>query len=730
MMAQMTAADIQRTYAEGLALQNAGNADGALKVFGGLVSANPKIAEAHFQIARILAGLNRFDQALPYAKEAVRLRPNETAVWFGWSDVVALGGRPEDEAELVRVLRSAPMDAQLKITLQDRFGARRASTRPQTGGVKAADMSALVKLMSQGNFSEAERAASRLAQKYPNSAVVLNILGTAQATQGRAETGIQSLRRAIQIDPGYAEAYDNLGRILLDIGRAQEATTQFRRAICLAPGLLPALVNFSTSLTRAGDPAPAVRLLERALAGGADRLPCYLALGNAHTRLKNYKKAEEAFEKALSLSASNPSNAASAQTFDALGLLAQAQARLGKDDLAMVNFDKALVINDRSAVATVGKASLLQALGRFDEAETYFRRAFELDPTNGENYRNFIASHKTKPGDPLIARMQELYTQPELSDADRVGFAFAIAKALEDTKEHDQLFRYLNDANGLMRKAYPYDIATRYREVEQTLSAFEGFDWHNAKIPGTTEFAPIFVTGMPRSGTTLIEQIIASHSQVMGAGEVGEASRAAQLLLMPDKTYVTMEAVSADAIAALGHDYEAYIRARFPDVPYITDKSIQTYMYIGLMKLAMPNARFIVVRRDPRDTLLSIYKNKFPDDTHAYAYDQRDLALYYKTFVEMIDFWRSRVPDWFYEVEYEAVVANPEEESRKLIAACGLEWEDACLNFHQNTRKVETLSLFQVRQPISGGSVKGWKRHEKDLQPMLETLRELGLVTD
>src|SRR5690606_18247052 len=236
-------------------------------------------------------------------------------------------------------------------------------------------------------------------------------------------------------------------------------------------------------------------------------------------------------------------------------------------------------------------------------------------------------------------------------------------------------------------------------------AAFAGMDWHGTRIEGTTDFAPIFVTGMPRSGTTLIEQIIASHSSVTGAGEIGECARAAQVLITDPKNPMKMHPPAMDEIAGLGRRFETFIRERFPESDRITDKSIQTYMYLGLVKLALPKSRFVIVRRDPRDNLLSIYKNKFPDDTHLYAYDQRDLAKFYGTFVDMIDFWRERVPDWFYEVQYEDLVANPEEETRKLIAACGLEWEDACLSFHENKRKVETLSVYQVRQPITKASV-------------------------
>ncbi len=185
-----------------------------------------------------------------------------------------------------------------------------------------------------------------------------------------------------------------------------------------------------------------------------------------------------------------------------------------------------------------------------------------------------------------------------------------------------------------------------------------------------------------------------------------------------------------DVIATLGRNFEDYLAPRFPGAPHVTDKSIQSYMYIGLFKLALPQSRIVVVRRDPRDNLYSMYKNRFPEGTHLYTYDQRDLVTFYGTFLEMLDFWRERVPDWFYEVQYEDLVSNPEEETRKLIAACGLDWEDACLNFHENKRKVETLSVFQVRQPISKASVQGWKRFEKGLKPMLDALREGGYVTD
>ena len=336
----------------------------------------------------------------------------------------------------------------------------------------------------------------------------------------------------------------------------------------------------------------------------------------------------------------------------------------------------------------------------------------------------------TQPGDPLIETIKGHYQDERLDDQNRMNMGYALAKAMEDMKEDDEVFRYLDEANALMKKSYSYDIALRLREVNNTKQAMKDVDWLGRKIEGASACAPIFVTGLPRSGTTLVEQIISSHSQVEGGGELGELTKQAQQLIIRKEGLASVKDMPDDVIAALGRNFEEYLAPRFPGAPHVSDKSIQSYMYIGLIKLALPQSRIVVVRRDPRDNLYSMYKNRFPEGTHLYTYDQRDLVTFYGTFLEMLDFWRERVPDWFYEVQYEDLVSNPEEETRKLIAACGLEWEDACLNFHENKRKVETLSVFQVRQPISKASVQGWKRFEKGLKPMLDALREGGYVTD
>ncbi|MFZ1660536.1 MAG: tetratricopeptide repeat protein, partial [Paracoccaceae bacterium] len=489
MTMEMTADDIQKVYAEGLKQQNAGQFDAAIHTYGRIIAANPRVAEAHYQIGRCLTSINKFEIALRHLKEAVRLRPQETAIWLAWSDAVALGGEPRDEEEIIRVVKSAPVDPKFKIVLQDRYGAHRKSTRPKLGGANKADIARLVAMMGAGKFAEAEAIALGLLKVHPDSAIGWNILGSAQAKLGKMTTAEQSFQRCIRLDPNYAEAHENLGRLMLDQKRDDDASEHFRRAVCLAPGLATALVVVATLFTRGGLPQLSLRLLNRVAGPAAESQPFYLAAGNAHTRLKNYRKAEEFFTKALALTPKTVDGRPVKKGSEAIGLLAQAQARQGKDELALANFRLALEKDPDSPVATVGLASLLQTLGKFDEAVPLFRRGFELDPTNGENYRLFIAAHKTKAGDPIIDQMIELHAKTAPYSNERMAFCFAIAKALEDIKDFDRVFTYLDEANAIIHRNSPFDMDARYREVESTKAFFEGVDWKRAQVTGTTDFA-------------------------------------------------------------------------------------------------------------------------------------------------------------------------------------------------------------------------------------------------
>ncbi|MDU8912924.1 tetratricopeptide repeat-containing sulfotransferase family protein [Aestuariicoccus sp. MJ-SS9] len=396
-------------------------------------------------------------------------------------------------------------------------------------------------------------------------------------------------------------------------------------------------------------------------------------------------------------------------------------AHAGTGDTAAVLglYDRLIALSGKAIKPQVDKASYLQSQGQFAEAEALFRRLIRDNPYDGELYRTFLGTKKLAANDPLMGKMRKALAHPRMSDAGKMHLNFAMAKALEDQGESAKVFAHLRRANALQRKAAPFDPAARDREQAAMLAAQDGCDL--TPLPDGHEPTPIFVTGMPRSGTTLVEQIVASHSDVTAGGEMGHALRLALQMFKKGDAIRPLPGIADDELRTYAKAYTAALRrdtgARSGAV---TDKSIQSHLVFGLIHRALPGARFIIVHRDPRDIAVSIYKNHFAMGTHRYANDLADIAEAIKLFRRSIAFWQERLPGALHEVRYEDLVADPEPQSRALIAAAGLEWQDQCLDFHKSKATVKTLSLHQVRQPIYKGSAQAWRKYEADLQPFFD----------
>lgn len=714
-MLPINPSQIPSLYADALKLQSAGKLDEALQRYSVILDVNPRIAEVHYQLGRLFLSANKSALAVEHLKTAASLKPKESAIWSVYGDAVADLADGKEITECLTRAKAAGLPPAIISDLQEKLNLKRTRSKAGIGSASPQQIRGLVSLMETGQFKKAEAEATNLLKKNPKVALIADILANAQVQLGKTDAAKTNFRKAIALDPNYAEAHNNFARFLLELGETEEALQEAKTAIRLLPGLALAHHNLGAIHARRDEIPEAVKRFKKANELRPNSPETLRMLGNVLTKAKQYVEAEKVLQSSVDLENRN---------VDAWILLGQAQSSNAKDAEARKSFLKALEIAPDSPVANNRMALFLQTMGEFDEAEKYFRRSIELDPANGENYRVMVASYKLDADDPLIAQMISSFENPQTGISNRRNLAFALSKVMEDTKNHDQVFKYLHAANSLMRQEFPYDIALREQEVAEVIRFFDKVDLQEQSVEGTTDYAPIFVTGMPRSGTTLVEQIISSHSLVSGAGEVGYSTRAAQKLIMrSDGTAKDFKDVPAADIAALGHDYEAYMRQSFPDAPRVTDKSIQTYTFMGLIKLALPNSRMIVVRRDPRDNLLSIYRNMFLEGTHLYSYNLSDLGTYYKLFLKLMDFWQRKIPNWFHVVEYEDLIANTEETSRKLIAACGLEWEDQCLEFHKNSRRVDTLSLYQVRQPIYSSSLKAWQRYEGELGELFEALK-------
>lgn len=392
---------------------------------------------------------------------------------------------------------------------------------------------------------------------------------------------------------------------------------------------------------------------------------------------------------------------------------------LGEYDQALKAHDHLALVSPDKKQVSIKKAAYLQRLGRFDEAQDRFRKFIKKDPLSGGLYKTFYTGMKVSESEPTLKSLNRLLKSPKAGTKEKMQGHYAMAKALEDQKKYDQVFAHLHAANALQAELAP--IKEEKQNVLHGVFYEKQLKGDLKPIDFESPVTPVFVTGMPRSGTTLTEQIIAAHSNATAGGELGIIFNRTTNLPIANNDPKPLHLCTEDELRLYA---ETFIRLMQRDTGaksgVITDKSIRADVIYGYLATAMPQAKFIIVQRDARDIAISIYKNMFKLGSHRYANSLPEIAKAIKAFRKNVEHWKERMPERIYEVYYDQLVADPENQARALIDAAGLEWEDACLEFHKAKNRVKTLSVAQVRQPINKGSSQAWKRYEKDLQPFIE----------
>jgi tetratricopeptide (TPR) repeat protein len=531
--------------------------------------------------------------------------------------------------------------------------------------------------------------------------------GAREIHQNRPAKAVPLLERAIALDPGVAAWRHDLGIALLALGRLEPAGEAFAAAARLDPNLPSAHHNLAFVLDAMGREDQALVNYEAAARLKPDLVAAQWRLGDLYLARGRRAEAQAAFEAIARAEAGATSGrVAEARAFEAAGDPDGALARLRE----IVEADPA----DPAARLALGR--LLAQAGQSAEAADQLEQAARMAPEMEAAWYGVATNRKFTAADaPAIARINAALTRPGLTPSHRQALHFALAKANDDIGKYATAMQHMDAANKLRAASARLNRAALLDRVEKLIAATPPGYLDSLPHPGVDDATPVLIVGMPRSGTTLVEQILSSHPEVGAGGELqfwgGRDPRRTDFWSVTD---------TPEAVRQIADDYLALLGSIAPGASRVTDKMPFNFALLGLISLVFPRATLVHCRRDPIDTCLSIYSTNF-EVTFDFAADRGDLVFYYRQYQRLMDHWREVLPaDRFVEVQYEDLVSEPEPHARRLVAACGLEWDGACLSPHRNTRRIATASLFQARQPIYRTSVQRWRRYEPWLGELLE----------
>jgi tetratricopeptide (TPR) repeat protein len=577
-------------------------------------------------------------------------------------------------------------------------------------------------LQAQDQLDEAEACYRRALYLKPDWAEVHSNLGNILQSQGKLDEAVACQEHALALKPDFAEAHNNLGNALQAQGKLQEAATSYERALALKPNYATAHNNLGNVLVRQDRIDEAVAHCERALALKPDYADAHDNLGNALQAQGKLEEAATSYERALALKPDN------ASTHNNLGNVLVRQDRI---DEAVAHYERALVLQPDYADAHNNLGVILKQQGNFNDAMAHYGLAIASMPDHAKAHFNRAEVKGFHPGDADLAALEALADRDDLSTDNALHIHFALAKALEDCGDYVRAFEHLRKGNALKRRQINYDEIAVLKFFERVSNVFDSSLFDHFRGEGDPTSVPVFVLGMPRSGSTLIEQILAGHPQIHGAGELtifekmeasGVFDASGQLLPYPE----CVPALDGVTLRRLGESYLAHLPAHAKGKLRIIDKLPGNFLRIGLIRLILPNARIIHTMRDPVDTCVSCYSKLFSDGLH-YCYDLAELGRYYRGYSELMTHWRSTLPPGaMLDVSYEDVVDDLEGQARRLIDYCGLRWDDRCVSFHETSRPVKTASAVQVRKPLFRTSIQRWRNYEASLTPLLD---ELGKIT-
>lgn len=665
----------------------AGKAEIAAALISKAISAKPSEPVFYNSMGQALRDLGRLDEAVTNYRRALSIKPDYAEILYNLGNALKIQNKLDEAAASYRKALSikpnyAEAHGNLGNTLQD-----------------------------QNKLDEAVTSYRKALSIKPDYVEAHSNLGNALQTQGKLDEAVACYRKALALNPDYAKALNNLGKVLQEQGNFDEAIACYRRATALRPDFAEVYCNLGSALRGKGALIEASACYRQALALKPDFPEAIIGLGKTLHEQGELDTAIASFLQALKI---RPNFT---EAYIGLGNALQAQGRLEE---ALASLQQAILLKPESAAARSVLASVYVDQGEFEAAQLELSKALEFEPENPGVWAALTGLRKMTPEDSdWLNTALRLVSQhgSTWSALENIQMQFALGKYYDDTEQYDLAFPAYNRANTLMRQTEgPFDRAQFSRLVDTLIATYPAETVNRQNEGASPSQSPVLVVGMPRSGTSLIEQIIASHPRAYGAGELAfwetHANQATSISECHDAAY----------IARVAAEYEQLINQHSASTDRVVDKMPSNFLWLGLISEAFPQSKIIHTRRDPIDTCMSIYFQNFTR-AHPYKTDLDDLAFYYREYDRLMRHWRTVLPaSRFLEVPYEALTDNQAEWSRRIIEFIGLDWDERCLDFHKTQRRVGTSSNWQVRQKIYHSSKARWRNYEKHLGPLLGLL--------
>ena len=556
----------------------------------------------------------------------------------------------------------------------------------------------LLRLYQSKDFDKAEKIAISLSKENPNNSFAWKVLGLIYLTKNKLALSVEANKKALKIFSNDPEIYNNMGNTLLKLLRYDQAKFYYQNAINIKSDFFIAYYNLANLLKLEGKFDEAIKNYRLAIRFKPDYVEAHFNLGNSFKQQAKFIDAEKSYKQAIFYKPNF------AEAYNNLGVIFKEK---GQYIHAEKNCRKAISFKSDYAEAYHNLGVIQQAKGELENAKKNYQISVKIKPDYVESYRHLTLVKKFNTKDSDYLNMKKLYLNNELSKKQRCHICFGLAKANEDMNNIKKAYDYYQEGNTLRKEELNYHINEDQQKFERLKLNFKKlFNYSLNTNKFKSNIKPIFIVGMPRSGTTLIEQIISSHPDVLGGGELSYIEQLGDLIS------IGQAEINSNTIIKFRNSYLEKIKPLLNNKSIITDKMPQNFLYIGLISVAFPEAKIIHVKRNSAAVCWSNYKQYFSSNNIRYSYSMNDIVEYYKLYSNLMRFWKKTIVNKIYDVDYDLLTTNRELIIKKLISHLGLNWNNSCLFPENNNRIVLTASNLQIRKNIYKGSSQKYLTYE------------------